>query len=211
MASVILREICLNYSNMYPKEFNDLIVQLKKLPQLGNKAAERYAFTLLNMNEEEINNFVAAIKKANANIKKCEQCNFLTNNDYCEMCHDPSRDKSILCVVLSPKDVIAMEKTQKYNGRYYVLEKEISPSKGIMPMDLSLDKLLGQLNDVKEVILALSSTIDGETTSLYLSKILSNYPLKVSKIASGIPMGAQFDYADELTIIKALEGRSEIK
>jgi len=193
---------------MYPLNFQKLIAAFRKLPQVGNKAAERYAYALLEMSDEDVFTLLTTIKKAKENTRHCQQCFHLSEEDYCDICLDNKRDFSIVCVVNSSRDIIAMENTKQYNGLYHVLKGEISPTKGVMPEDLTISELMQRLdNGVVEVIIATNSTVDGETTALYLSKLIKNKNIIVSRLAHGIPMGGQLDYADELTLTKAIEGR----
>ena len=196
---------------MYPKKFNDLVDILKKLPGVGEKTAQRYAFQVLNWSKQEIEDTIEVFKEIQEGIKTCKVCGCFCDGDECLICKDPSRNKNIICVVQSIKDVIAMEKTNEYQGTYHVLNGVISTSKGILPDDLNIESLVERINeDIEEVIIATNPTVEGETTALYLSKLLENKNVKVSRIAYGIPMGGHLDYADELTLIKALEGRKSM-
>ena len=193
---------------MYPVAFQKLIEAFRKLPQVGTKAAERYSYAVLAMTEEEVIDLTEKIRQAKALVRSCRICFHLSDKEECDICLDKARDRSLLCVVNSSKDVIAMENTKQYNGLYHVLGGEISPSKGVLPEDLNIKELLSRLDEgIKELIIATNSTIDGETTALYLSKLVSGKPVAVSRLAHGIPMGGQLDYADELTLAKALAGR----
>jgi len=193
---------------MYPPSFLKLIEEFRKLPQVGIKAAERYAYAVLAMSETEIQQLTTTIEQAKKLTKYCQSCFHLCEDEKCEICNDQSRNQQLICIVNSSRDVIAMENTKQYNGLYHVLTGEISPAKGIMPEDLTIKELLDRLNHgVTEVIIATNSTVDGETTALYLSKIIKDKNIIVSRLAHGIPMGGQLDYADELTLAKAIEGR----
>ena len=193
---------------MYSPLFLKMIDYFRKLPQVGNKAAERYVYGVLAMSEEEVQEFADTLIKAKEKVKPCKICFNLCESDLCYICEDHMRDKQVICVVNSSKDVIAMEKTQQFKGLYHVLGGEISPAKGILPEDIRVEELIKRLDEnVKEVIIATNSTMDGETTALYLSKLISQENIIVSRLAHGIPMGGQLDYADELTLAKALEGR----
>lgn len=195
---------------MYPKKFENLIDSLKMLPGVGLKSAERYAFDMLNYSDEEIDLFIQSLIDLKEHISYCNICGNLSDGDTCEICKDHDRDQSVICVVQSPKDVIAMEKTHEFNGMYHVLNGVISTSKGIMPEDINLAALLERINDdTKEVIIATNPTVEGETTALYIGKLLETRGINVTRIAHGIPMGGHLDYADELTLIKALEGRKK--
>ena len=195
---------------MYPKSIEKLIESFKMLPGVGNKSAERYALLMLEKSEEEIENFANALISAKQTVKPCKICGNYTENDICDICNDNSRDKETICVVQSAKDVIAMEKTKEYHGMYHVLNGLISSVKGIMPQDLNLDTLYNRLDNVKEVIIATSPTLEGETTAMYLANVLKNKNLKVTRIAHGLQMGSHVDYVDELSLIKAMENRKEL-
>jgi recombination protein RecR len=192
----------------YAKTLRLLIDSFRKLPGVGEKTAERYAFAVLEMEEQEVTEFSANIKDAHDKLKKCRICGFITDEEECSICKDMKREKEVICVVQQAKDVIAMEKTQSYYGVYHVLNGVISTSKGILPEDINIASLLPRINEeTKEIIIATNLTVEGETTALYLAKVLSSRNVKVTRIAHGLPMGGHLDYADELTIIKAIEGR----
>lgn len=196
---------------MYPKSFEALVECFRKLPGVGLKNAERFAFDYLKWSEENVQDFINQLTQSRIHLRSCKICGNLAEEELCPVCNDPLRDSSIICVVESVQDVVAMEKTQEYKGVYHVLGGVISTSKGIMPEDLNIDSLLERINNhVKEIILATNPTVEGETTSLYLSKLLENKEVNVTRIAHGIPMGGHLDYADELTLIKALEGRKKM-
>lgn len=195
---------------MYPKSIEKLIESFKMLPGVGNKSAERYALLMLEKSDEEITNFANALLNAKQNVKPCKICGNYTENDVCDICNDHTRDTQTICVVQSAKDVIAMEKTKEYHGMYHVLNGLISSVKGIMPQDLNLDTLYNRLDNVKEVIIATSPTLEGETTAMYLANVLKNRNLKVTRIAHGLQMGSHVDYVDELSLIKAMENRREL-
>ena len=195
---------------MYPKALEDLISCFKVLPSVGTKTAERYAFTILDLSEEQVQEFVQALINTKNNIIKCKKCHNISENELCDICMDEQRNQKIVCVVQSAKDVIAMEKTKGYEGVYHVLDGLISPSKGIMPDDINIQSLIDKTESIDEIIIATSSNIDGETTALYLNKILSDTDTLVTRIAFGLPIGGYLDYADELTLIKAIEGRKVI-
>lgn len=201
---------CQVCSKMYPKKFENLIDSLKMIPGVGLKSAERYAFDMLNYTDEEIDLFIQSLIDLKEHIGYCNICGNLSDGETCEICKDHERDHSVICVVQSPKDVIAMEKTHEFNGMYHVLNGVISTSKGIMPEDINLATLLERINDdTKEVIIATNPTVEGETTALYIGKLLETRGINATRIAHGIPMGGHLDYADELTLIKALEGRKK--
>ena len=192
---------------MYPKTFEDLIYEFQKLPGVGAKTAERYAFTVLDMDEEDLNAFVETLSHLKQRVKKCKVCGNLTEGDLCSFCKDVNRNKNIICVVQNPKDISAIESMQEYNGVYHVLDGLINTQKGILPDQLNIRSLLDRINEhTKEVILALDPTIEGETTSLYISKLLDG-KCKVSRLAHGIPVGSHLDYTDAMTLLKAFEGR----
>lgn len=195
----------------YPKSFENLINSFRKLPGVGVKTAERYAYQVLEMNEEQINEFISALHDSHHLIHECSICGNLTENDICDVCKDQTRNKNIICVVTNTKDIIAMEKTNEFRGVYHVLGNEISTTKGILPEDLRIKELLERLDEnTEEVILAMNPTVDGETTALYLAKVLQAKNVVATRIAHGLPMGGHLDYADELTLIKAIEGRKRI-
>ncbi|MDL2276036.1 recombination mediator RecR [Breznakia sp. OttesenSCG-928-G09] len=197
---------------MYPKKFENLIDCLRKLPGVGLKSAERYAFDMLDYSDEDIEAFIESLQGLKDSIHRCERCGNLAEDTLCDICKDESRNQKVIFVVQNPKDVVAMEKTNEYHGLYHVLNGVISTSKGIMPEDINLASLLERLNDqVEEVIIATNPTVEGETTALYISKLLENKNITVTRIAHGLPMGGHLDYADELTLIKALEGRNKMK
>lgn len=198
---------------MFPKKLEDLIEVLKRFPGVGEKTAQRYAFQVLNWSNEEVDQMIEALENIKTGLKYCVICGNISEDDVCEICKDHQRDKTTICVVQSMKDVIAMERTQTYQGLYHVLNGAISTSKGIFPHDLNIDSLVTRCDDetIKEVIIATNPTVEGETTALYLAKLLEGKPCKVTRIAHGIPMGGHLDYADELTLIKAMEGRNELK
>lgn len=185
---------------------------LSKLPSVGKKSAERMAYALLDMDETDLDEFASAIAELKKEIHICPICGNLTEDEVCDICKDTSRDQSTLLVVSYPKDLIAFEKSEGYNGVYHVLGGTISISKGKNVEDLSTDKLVKRIEEksIKEVIIATNPTIDGETTALYLARLLEPYNLNITRIAYGLPMGGNLDYTDSLTISKALEGRRKI-
>lgn len=196
---------------MYPIDFQKLIEMFEKLPGVGNKTAQRYAFKILESEKENIDEYITVLKNI-TNIKKCKTCGFLTESTECAICKDKTRDDSTIMVVEGPQDVVAIENTGMYKGRYHVLGGLISSSKGVFPEDLEINKLVNRIdNNVKELILALSPTMDGEMTSLYIDKVLKEKNIKVTRLANGLPMGSSLDYADELTLIKAMSNRTPIK
>lgn len=192
---------------MYPKTFDDLIYEFQKLPGVGAKTAERYAFTVLGWSEEEISEFSDILRVLKKNVKKCTRCGNLTEGEICDFCNDSSRNQNIICVVQNPKDISTIESMQEYNGVYHVLDGLINTQKGILPDQLNIMSLVDRINnDTEEVILALDPTVEGETTSLYISKLLEG-KCRVTRLAHGIPVGSHLDYADTMTLLKAFEGR----
>ncbi len=197
---------------MYPKTLQKLIDSLRLLPGVGAKTAERYAFTILDMSEEESQEFISALVSSRTQITKCKTCGNLAEDDECLICKDKSRDHDLICVVQHPKDIIAMERIQDYNGVYHVLNGAIATSKGVLPEDLNIKSLFNRVGaQTKEVIIATNPTLEGETTAMYLAKLLSEKDINVTRIAHGLPMGGHLDYADEMTLSKAMEGRQKIK
>ena len=197
---------------IYPKSIATLIEQFQKFPSVGPKSAQRMAFYLLRMPKSEVEKFAQSMLDAKENTKTCEICFNLSSTSPCEICTSPQRDKSTICVVAETKDLIAIEKTNEYKGLYHVLQGLISPMDGIGADDIRIKELLNRLTDenVKEVILALSPSVEGEATSLYLNKLIKPFGIKISRIAFGLPVGADLEYADEITIAKAIEGRREL-
>ena len=197
---------------IYPKSIATLIEQFQKFPSVGPKSAQRMAFHLLKMPYSEVEKIAAAILEAKRNTVACEICYNLSSTSPCEICSSNSRDKSTICVVGETKDLIAIEKTNEYKGLYHVLQGLISPIDGIGAEDIRIKELLTRLTDenVKELILALSPSVEGEATSLYLTKLVKPFGIKVSRIAFGLPVGTDLEYADEITLAKALEGRREV-
>ncbi len=194
------------------KKLDDLIDVFAKLPGIGRKSAQRIAFDILEKSENEIDEILNTIKTSHSGIKHCQICGNLSENDICEICSDDKRDKNVICVVEGVRDVIAFEKSDTYFGLYHVLGGKIDPLNGITIEDLNLKNLINRLDgSVKEVILALNPDLEGETTNLYLTKILKGKNIKVSKIASGIPIGGNIEYTDILTLGKSLEGRIDIE
>ncbi|MCJ8343088.1 MAG: recombination mediator RecR [Cetobacterium sp.] len=197
---------------MATKSLERLIDEFNRLPGIGRKSAARLAFHVLEMNEIQVDRFIEALKDVKTSVKKCKTCGNFSESDYCEICSDPIRDKKIICVVEDSRDIIPLEKTNKYRGTYHVLNGKIAPLNGITPDKLNIKSLLERVakEDVEEVIIALDPDLEGETTALYLTKLLKHFDIKVTKIASGIPMGGNIEYADTATITRALEGRTEI-
>ena len=197
---------------IYPKSIATLIEHFQKFPSVGPKSAQRMAFYMLRMPESEVQKFAQAILDAKRNTRTCEVCFNLSSTSPCEICTNPKRDRSTICVVAETKDLIAIEKTNEFKGLYHVLQGLISPMDGIGADDIRIKELLNRLTseEVKEIILALPPSVEGEATSLYLTKLIKPFGIKISRIAFGLPVGADLEYADEITIAKAIEGRREI-
>ena len=196
----------------FPSTICQLIECFKKLPGIGEKTAERLALSILSLDDDSVKTFSESIKNVKTKIKRCKKCNNLAENDLCEICVDENRDKNVVCVVDDPKNIILFEKVGSYNGYYHVLDKLISPLDGISPEDINLDQLIKRIDDdnIKEVIIAVKPSIEGETTALYIVKLLEKKEVTVSKIANGIPIGAEMEYLDALTLEMALEDRKKI-
>ena len=196
----------------YPQTFENLINGLKKLPGVGSKSAERMAYQILNMDDEDITKLATSLLDSKEKLTRCKKCGCMSEGDECEICKDNTRDTKTLCVVQSTKDVYALEKVKNYNGVYHVLNGVISPSLGVTPNDLNLNKLVDRIvnDEIKEVILATNPNIEGETTALYIAKLLENKDVEVTRLAYGLPVGASLDYADEYTLIKSLQGRRKL-
>ncbi len=197
---------------IYPKPIATLIEYFQKFPSVGPKSAQRMAFQVLKMPLDEVKKFADAIVEAKTQTCSCEICFNLSNTSPCEICQSTKRDRSTICVVAEPKDLIAIEKTNEYHGLYHVLQGLISPMEGIGADDIRIKELLTRLanDEVKEIILALSPSVEGEATSMYLTKLIKPFGIKISRIAFGLPVGSDIEYADEITIVKALEGRHEV-
>ncbi len=189
-----------------------LIEQFERMPGVGHKSAQRMAFYVLNLKKEEAENFADAILTAREKIHRCSVCCNLTEDEVCSLCASPERDRSTICVVEDPRDVIAFERTHEYNGLYHVLHGVISPMNGIGPEDIAFKELISRLSDnnVKEVIMATNPTVEGEATAMLISRYIKPMGIEVSRLAYGVPVGADLEYADEVTLTKALEGRREI-
>lgn len=194
---------------MSAKHLEILIDEFNKLPGIGRKSATRLAFHIINSEEKEVNNFIKALQDSKSLVKKCKVCGNFCETDTCDICDNMMRDHQTICVVEDSKDIMNLEKTGKYNGVYHILNGKIAPLDGVTPDKLNIKSLLERVTneDIKEIIFALSSDLEGETTVLYLTKLLKPFGVTVSKLASGIPMGGNIEYADNATIAKALEGR----
>lgn len=189
-----------------------LIELFERLPGIGSKSAQKLAFHILNMNDAQINYFTDTIKNAHQKIHRCSICCDLTDSEKCNICSDERRDRSTICVVESSKDVMAFERTREYNGLYHVLHGAISPINNIGPEDITVKELLLRLSDdnIKEVIMATNPTVEGEATAMYISRLIKPAGIKVTRLAYGVPVGADLEYADEVTLTRAIEGRSEL-
>ena len=198
----------------YSPSIEKLIESFEKLPSIGHKTAARLAFYILNATNEETEEFINAIQNAKKNLKYCSKCYNISDTDPCIICSNPKRDETIICIVEDVKDIIAMERTHEYKGVYHVLHGSISPMNGIGPDDIRIKELLTRVttnNSIKEVILATNPRVEGEATAMYISKLLKPLGIKTTRIAHGIPVGGDLEYTDEVTLMKALEGRREIE
>ena len=196
----------------YPKPLAKLINELSKLPGIGTKSAQRLAFHILSLEDAEAERLAEAITCAKREMKYCSLCGNLTDEDPCAICSDPARRDDVICVVESPRDVMAMERIKEFNVLYHVLHGVISPMEGIGPEDINLKSLIQRLqaNDVKELIIATNPNIEGEATAMYIARLIKPAGIKVTRIAHGIPVGGDLEYADEVTLLKSLEGRREL-
>ena len=197
----------------YPKPLNKLINELSKLPGIGGKTAQRLAFHILALEESEATALANSIVNAKRSLHYCSVCGNLTDTDPCEICSDESRDRTKVCVVETPHDVIAMERIREFKGLYHVLHGAISPVEGIGPNDINLKSLITRLqqhDEIDEIIVATNPNIEGEATAMYIARLLKPSGIKVTRIAHGIPVGGDLEYADEVTLLKAMEGRREI-
>ena len=196
----------------YPKSLGKMIRELSKLPGIGGKTAQRLAFHILSLSDSEAEALADSIVEAKRSLKYCSVCGNLTDKDPCDICADDTRRNDVICVVESPKDVMAMERVKEFRGLYHVLHGAISPIQGIGPEDINLKSLIVRLqgSPIQEVIIATNPTIEGEATAMYISKLIKSSGIKVTRIANGIPIGGDLEYSDEVTLLKALEGRREI-
>ena len=198
---------------LYPEVLANTIESFKKLPGIGEKSAERYALSVLDLSEEDIEHFVKNLKDCKKQLHRCKTCGHLTDKDECAICSNPDRKDNLICVVEDYKSVFMFEKSGSFNGKYHVLNGLISPIDGIYPEDINISPLIERLKDKEddaEVILALKPSIEGETTTLYIKKIFENKNIKVSRLSYGIPMGVEIDYLDSITLDRALLDRKEI-
>lgn len=196
----------------YIEPLEIIIEQFRRLPGVGKKSAIRMAFGILEMTPDDTDSFAAAIVSARSKIRKCTVCGNISEADLCPICSGPRRNESVICVVEDTRALMAMERVRDYNGRYHVLGGTISPIDGRGPDDINLASLLDRVNNgnIKEVIVATNPTVDGETTAMYISKLLRPLGITVSRLAYGIPVGGDLDYADEMTLLRAIDGRREI-
>lgn len=196
----------------YSPSIEKLIESFEKLPSIGHKTATRLAFHMLDLEEQETNDFINSIITAKKSLKYCSHCYNISDTDPCPICASPKRDSSLICVVEDVKDIIAMEKTHEFKGVYHVLHGSISPMNGIGPDDIKIKELLARIQEqqISEIIIATNPRVEGEATAMYLSKLIKPMGIKVTRIAHGIPVGGDLEYTDEITLTKALEGRREI-
>lgn len=196
----------------YSPSIEKLIESFERLPSIGHKTAQRLAFYMLDLKEEDTNEFINAIVNAKKNLKYCSKCYNISDSDPCFICSNPKRDESVICVVEDVRDIVAMERTHEFQGVYHVLHGTISPMNGVGPEDIKLKELLNRISEgnIKEIIIATNPRVEGEATSMYISKLVKPLGIKVTRIAHGIPVGGDLEYTDEVTLTKALEGRREI-
>lgn len=197
--------------DLYSGHINKLIEELAALPGIGNKSAQRLAFHLVNMPQDKVNRLANVMMEAKANVRYCKECYTLTDREVCPVCANAKRNHKLIMVVENTRDLAAYEKTGKYDGVYHVLHGAISPMLGIGPGDIKLKELISRLKDeVEEVIIATNSSLEGETTAMYISKLIKPTGIRVTRIASGVPVGGDLEYIDEVTLLRALEGRVEL-
>ncbi|MBP1918900.1 recombination mediator RecR [Youngiibacter multivorans] len=197
--------------DFYPIAIEKLIEEFAKLPGIGYKTAQRLTLHVLNLPQEEVREFAEALVKARGTIKYCSTCGNFTDKDPCAICSNPSRDHDTICVIEQPKDIMSLERVREFNGVYHVLHGTISPMAGRGPEDIRIKELVRRMSgNIKEVIVATNPTIEGEATAMYISRVLKPLEVKVTRIASGMPVGGDLEYADEVTLSKAMEGRKEI-
>ncbi len=196
----------------YSNQISKLIDELSRLPGIGAKSAQRLAFHVLNMPKDQVEQLAGAIVNAKANVQYCKCCYTLTDQEICPICKNPRRNQKVIMVVENTRDLAAYEKTGKFDGVYHVLHGAISPMLGIGPDDIKLKELMQRItkDDIEEVIIATNSSLEGETTAMYISKLIKPTGIKVSRIASGVPVGGDLEYIDEVTLLRALEGRVEL-
>ena len=198
--------------SQYSPSIEKLIENFEKLPSIGHKTAIRLAYHMLDLTDEEIAEFTNSITDAKKKLKYCSICYNISDTDPCPICSNPKRDQSTMCVVEDVRDIMAMERTHEYKGVYHVLHGTISPMNGIGPEEIKIKELLNRIrdNEIKEVIIATNPRVEGEATSIYISKLIKAFNIKVTRIAHGIPVGGDLEYTDEITLMKAMEGRHEI-
>ncbi|NLI67341.1 MAG: recombination protein RecR [Bacilli bacterium] len=196
----------------YPEPISKLIDSFMKLPGIGPKTAVRLAFFVLDMEDDDVVDFAKALVRAKRELNYCEICGHITDQKICHICQDPNRDETVICVVEDSRDVIAMEKMREYNGKYHVLHGSISPVDGLGPEDINIASLIKRLKDsnVEEIILATNPNVEGEATAMYISRLVKPSGIKTTRIAHGLPVGGDLEYADEVTLAKSLEGRREL-
>lgn len=196
----------------YPKSIENLIENLRKLPSVGRKSAQRMALHIVNMEDTSVEEMIEALKDVKDNIKKCEICGNLTENTICNICRDHSRDGSTICVVEDVTNLLTIERSNTFNGKYHVLNGLLNPNSMINPDSIGIDSLLDRISyeDIKEIIFAISPTLEGETTMLFIKELLKGKDIKITRIASGIPVGGNLEYFDEITLSKAIEDRRDI-
>ncbi|WP_314882077.1 recombination mediator RecR [Filifactor alocis] len=196
----------------YSNHIDQLIERLGKLPGIGYKTAQRLAFYIINMPKDEVIGLANAMQNAKEHITYCEVCHNISDANPCSICDSKTRDSATICVVEDPRDVAAMERTREYHGKYHVLHGTISPSQAITPDMIRIKELMSRLHDpeIKEIIIATNTTIDGEATAMYLARLIKPFGIKVTRIAHGLPVGANLEFADDVTIGRALEGRREL-
>ncbi|MBU3134273.1 recombination mediator RecR [Clostridium gasigenes] len=197
--------------DFYPIAIEKLIEEFAKLPSVGKKTAQRLTLHILNLPEEEVKEFAAALVKARGTIKYCRVCGNFTDKDPCAICSNPNRNQNLICVVEQPRDIMTLERVKEFNGVYHVLHGSLSPMQGRGPQDIKIRELVSRMREnIEEVIVATNPNIEGEATAMYISRVLKPLQVKVTRIASGLPVGGELEYADEVTLSKALEGRKEI-
>ena len=196
--------------NSFPESINDLIDAFSRLPGIGRKTAQRLTFYVLKENDEQVSVFTDALKAVKCRIRNCSVCHGITENELCPICEDVKRDKNTLCIVENAQDVFVFERTNTFKGVYHVLGGVLSPLDGISPEDLNISTLMVRVSEGMEVILATNSSVEGETTSLYLTKILEDKNITVTRLARGLPVGGDLDYIDEATLVRAMEGRTSV-
>ncbi len=198
--------------NIYGDSLTKLIEELAKLPSIGGKSAQRLAFHIINMPEDRVKALSSIILEAKQSIKYCEKCCNISDNEVCHICSSPKRDHSVIMVVEDPRDMAAYERTKEFSGLYHVLHGAISPMNGVTPNDIKIKELLKRLGDdtVKEIILATNPNVEGEATAMYISKLVKPLGVKITKIASGVPIGGDLEYVDEVTLTRALQHRQEL-